>query len=68
MDKKWYLSKTIWGVLISVVGKLVAVIWGVEIDPAAATHITDTIVVVAGGIGSLAGDALAIYGRTKVGK
>ncbi len=68
MDKKWYLSKTIWGVVISVVGKLVAVGFGVEVNEQDAAQLTDAVVALVGLGGSLVGDVLAIYGRSKVGK
>ncbi len=68
MDKKWYLSKTIWGVIVSALGKIVAVAFGVTITGAETAQIADSLVALISLLVSFSGDMLAIYGRTRVNK
>lgn len=66
MDSKaWYASKTLWGVIISLVGKLVAVVMGIQISEADAAQATDFITTVIPLATSGVGDILAWYGRVK---
>ncbi len=62
--KNIFTSKTFYGVLISVIGKLVSTYTGYNIDEETEAQITS---LVALGI-SFAGDAMAIYGRIKATK
>ena len=75
--KRWYQSKTLWGVLISVVGKLGAVYFGVQVTDGDVNQATDAVVQLASAdninsaiaLGtSFVGDAFAYYGRLKAGK
>jgi hypothetical protein len=69
MDTKaWYASKTIWGVIISVVGKLVAVVMGYNISEAEAAQATDFVTTIIPLAISGVGDVLAWYGRVKADK
>ena len=57
-EKPWFMSKTIWGSLISVAAALVSTL-GISLDGAVQVAITDAIVQMIGAAGAL----LAIYGR-----
>lgn len=57
-EKPWYLSKTIWGSLISVAAALAATL-GIAIDAESQTAIAEAVVQIVGAAGAL----LAIYGR-----
>ncbi|MFZ1812899.1 MAG: hypothetical protein WBO55_11690 [Rhizobiaceae bacterium] len=57
-EKSWYLSKTIWGSLISVAAALTATL-GISIGADAQTAIADALVQMIAAAGSL----YAIYGR-----
>ncbi len=57
-EKPWYLSKTIWGSLISVAAAFTGMI-GLSLDAAAQVQIADALVQMVGAAGAL----LAIYGR-----
>jgi hypothetical protein len=61
--KPWYLSRTIWGVLVALAAQLLAR-WGYELTPALQGDIVSTILdlVSAGGAG------LAVFGRVKASK
>jgi len=63
MDTKaWWQSKTVWGVILTVVGMVLAH-WHVSFitDDATSTTVDDF----AGKVGELAGPALSLYGRLK---
>jgi hypothetical protein len=57
-EKPWYLSRTIWGSLVSVSAALAATL-GIAIDAPSQTAIADAAVQIAGAAGAL----VAIYGR-----
>jgi len=57
-EKPWFMSKTIWGSLISVAAALVSTL-GISLDGAVQVAITDAVVQLIGAAGAL----LAIYGR-----
>lgn len=57
-EKPWYLSKTIWGSLISVAAAL-AGLAGITLDPVAQNAIAEAVVQLVAAAGAL----LAIYGR-----
>lgn len=57
-EKPWYLSKTIWGSLISVAAAL-AGLAGITLDPVAQNAIAESVVQLVAAAGAL----LAIYGR-----
>jgi hypothetical protein len=57
-EKAWYLSKTIWGSLISVAAAFTGLI-GISLDPASQAQIAEALVQLVGAAGAL----LAIYGR-----
>ena len=57
-EKKWYMSKTIWGSLLAVAAALGATA-GITIDAAAQVELSEAIVSFVGAIGAL----VAIYGR-----
>lgn len=59
-EKPWYLSKTIWGSLISVAAAFTGMI-GMSLDPATQGEIADALVQIVGAAGAL----LAIYGRLR---
>lgn len=61
--KPWYMSRTIIGVLVSLLAKALAM-WGYEVSPALEGEITTLVLTAIG----LAGDALAIFGRVKATK
>lgn len=63
--KKWWQSATIWGAVISVVSKIVMIVFGIEITGAEVAHITDAVVVIISTITGLIGDFVAIVGRKK---
>ena len=63
--KSIFTSKTFWGASISVLGKLVGLIFGVEIDESTAVQVTDLTVAAISFGTSFVGDLLAIYGRVK---
>ena len=60
-SKPWYLSKTVWGLVVTVLGILLPKL------PIQANSgmLTDSAVSVAGNIASAVGVALAAYGRIK---
>jgi hypothetical protein len=69
MDSKaWYASRTLWGVIISVLGKAVAGIWGVEITEEDTVQVADAVTLVISTSVSFVGDMLAFYGRLKAKK
>lgn len=57
-EKAWYLSKTIWGSLISVAAALAAA-FGIAIDAESQLAIADATVQIVAAVGAL----IAIYGR-----
>lgn len=57
-EKPWYLSKTIWGSLVSVAAALAAT-FGVAVDAPSQQAIAEAAVQLAGAAGAL----VAIYGR-----
>ena len=57
-EKKWYMSKTIWGSLLAVAAALGATA-GVTIDTAEQVELSEAIVSFFGAVGAL----IAIYGR-----
>ena len=57
-EKPWFMSKTIWGSLISVAAAFTATL-GISLDQAAQSEITDALVQLIGAAGAL----IAIYGR-----
>ena len=57
-EKPWYLSKTIWGSLISV-GAALAATFGIAVDAQSQAAIADAAVQIVGAAGAL----VAIYGR-----
>jgi uncharacterized membrane protein len=67
-NKSWYASKTIWGVVLSLGGKVVAGVFGVEVSEAETAQLTDSVVAFVSVLVSFVGDALAFYGRVKATK
>ena len=67
-NKAWYASRTLWGVIISVLGKAVAAVWGVEITEEDTVQVADAVTLVISTGVSFAGDMLAFYGRLKAKK
>lgn len=67
-SKAWYTSKTIWGLIISLGGKIVAGVWGLNIEEAELVELTDTVVMGVSLLVSVAGDLFAWYGRIKATK
>jgi hypothetical protein len=67
-SKAWYASRTLWGVIISVLGKAVAAIWGVEVTEEDTVQVADAVTLVISTGVSFAGDMLAFYGRLKAKK
>jgi len=72
--KKWYKSATLWGILISVVGKLVASYFGLTIaetdlqdasNAVLAVVNADTLTAAIALVASFVGDAVAFVGRLK---
>ena len=59
-EKSWYLSKTIWGSLISVAAALGGAL-GIAVDAGTQQALTDAALQIVGAVGALA----AIYGRLK---
>lgn len=57
-QKKWYMSKTVWGVVVMLLSSTLATV-GIQIDAAAQGEVVDLIMQ---GI-TVAGAALAVYGR-----
>ncbi|MCB1455843.1 MAG: hypothetical protein KDJ48_08475 [Nitratireductor sp.] len=57
-EKPWFMSKTIWGSLISVAAAFTATL-GISLDQAAQSEIADALVQLIGAAGAL----IAIYGR-----
>ncbi|MEZ5872418.1 MAG: hypothetical protein R3D32_11385 [Nitratireductor sp.] len=57
-EKPWFMSKTIWGSLISVAAAFTATL-GISLDPTAQSEIADALVQLIGAAGAL----VAIYGR-----
>ena len=57
-EKPWFMSKTIWGSLISVAAAFPATL-GISLDQAAQSEIADALVQLIGAAGAL----IAIYGR-----
>ena len=57
-EKPWFMSKTIWGSLISVAAAFTATL-GISLDPSAQGEIADALVQLIGAAGAL----IAIYGR-----
>ena len=57
-QKKWYMSKTVWGVVVMLLSSTLATV-GIQIDAAAQGEVVDLIM---HGI-TVAGAALAVYGR-----
>lgn len=66
--KKWWQSATIWGAVVSVLAKVVMLVFGIEITTAEVAQITDQIVFLITTAVGLIGDAVAIYGRKKATK
>lgn len=66
--KQWYTSKTIWGLIISLAGKAVAGIWGLEVTEEDVVRVTDGVVTAISLTVSVAGDIFAWYGRVKAEK
>lgn len=64
-QKKWYLSKTLWGLAISGLG-MIGAKFGVDIAPDDKT-VTEVITIVSG-IVEVLGLVVALYGRIKVTK
>lgn len=56
--KHWYMSKTVWGALISLGASLLHVV-GIDLGAADQTAIADSLVTIIGALGGL----LALYGR-----
>ena len=67
-SKPWYTSKTIWGVLISLAGKAVAGVFGLEITEEDTVRFTDGIVPLISIAVSVGGDIFAWYGRVSATK
>lgn len=67
-SKKWYASKTLWGVILSAVGKVVGAIFGFEMTETGVAELTDMVVALVSFGVSFVGDALAWYGRVKADK
>lgn len=66
--KSIFKSKSFWGAVMSLLGKLAGVIFGVEIDAETTVQITDlTVAAISFGV-SFVGDFLAVYGRVKATK
>jgi hypothetical protein len=59
--KPWYLSRTIWGAAVALLG----VIFPRAVAALGGDAATDNVLVIAGSIAALAGSILAIYGRVK---
>lgn len=75
--KTWYQSKTLWGVIVSAVGKLVAGYFSLTVTDVDLGHATDAVVALTNAdslnaaiaLGaSFVGDAFAFYGRVKAEK
>lgn len=66
--KSWYLSKGIWGAIISIAAKAVGAIFGVEIASEDTVQVTDLIIAAISFGVSFIGDFVAIYGRVKATK
>jgi len=75
--KKWYKSATLWGILISVVGKLVASYFGLTIaetdlqdasNAVLAVVNADTLTAAIALATSFVGDGVAAFGRIKATK
>ena len=75
--KAWYQSKTLWGVIVSAAGKVVASYYGLAVSEVDLGHATDAVVALANSdsinaaiaLGaSFVGDAVAFYGRVKANK
>ena len=67
MDKQWYLSRTIWGVIIGFVA-LVLANFGYTISSEQGTEIVNNIVALCQAVAGLVGIILVIYGRIKAGR
>ena len=61
--KPWYASKGIWGSIIAIISLALGLFGGHAMTPEAQVTLTDQIVAVASGIGTLIGSILAIIGR-----
>jgi len=59
-DKSWYLSKTIWGSVIALLGIILPVVAQMGTE-----GVTDDVTKMAGGIAAIVGSAIALYGRYK---
>jgi hypothetical protein len=66
--KTLFSSMTIWGVVVSVLGKLVTMIWGVEVDTSLQSTIAERMAAFAPLLISFVGDAMALIGRIRATK
>lgn len=65
MNKSWYVSKTIWGVVIMVIASGLQISGVATISETEQATLIDQILKVASVLGEAFGAALAIYGRIK---
>lgn len=64
-SKPFYLSRSLWGVIITLLSGLVGSIFGIEVDADTQAWLVDQTVAVISGAFGLAGLMLAAYGRLK---
>jgi len=62
-SKKWYLSKTIWGAIVLLVGVIYNAVTGQMISQEEADQAIQLIITVIQGVIDFAGIALVVYGR-----
>lgn len=62
--KSLYTSRTFWGVIVSVLGKILSVAFGYTLDAEAEGQLISFLMLLVSGVG----DMLALYGRIKATK
>ncbi len=60
--KKWYLSKGVWGAVLTLAGPLLASL-GLELDDSTRSYVIEEAVALAGGVTTVVGGILALWGR-----
>lgn len=65
---KWYANPKVIGIVISLIGKAVAAIFGIEISEQETAHASDAAGLVISGVVSLIGDFIAIRAKVKAKK
>ena len=60
--KKWYLSKGVWGAILTLAGPLLASL-GVDLDESTQSLVAEKAAALAGAVATVIGGVLALWGR-----